>query len=104
MKSAIHIFNQISTLGLILKILDPTTQPINIKTHAIDIAIASPLVILDVVISLFSGVGRITFLEYKLGIFLKLPDVKFGVTSGIVMLTDKLFDRFVDRLVVELSI
>ncbi len=53
---------------------DPTTQPINIKTHAIDIAIASPLVILEVVISLFSGVGKITFLEYKLVIFLNLPD------------------------------
>mgnify|MGYP003328673320 CR=1 FL=1 len=44
-----------------------------------DIATASPLVILEVVISLFSGVGIIEFLEYNAVIFLKLPDVKFGI-------------------------
>ncbi len=69
-----------------------------------DIATDSPLVLLEVVISLFYSVGIIVFLEYKLVIFLNLPDVKLGVTSGIVMLTVELFNRFVDRLVVELSI
>ena len=61
-----------------------------------DIATASPLVILEVVTSLFSGI--IGFLEYKLVIFLKLPDVKFGVTSGIVMLSVELV-----RLVVKFN-
>jgi hypothetical protein len=67
-----------------------------------DIATASPLVILEVVISLFSGVGIIVFLEYNAVIFLKLPDVLFISAYGTMMF-DVLVDVLFVKLVVEFS-